>query len=178
MNFPSGSGGEEDEYVECIPLDTILGDVVKDDRDRPKPPHPAVKTIWETGTKPLVDLTSPVIGIDRKAAPLPIVGLPPPPPPRITGGVRLPPPEFDHHYEGKLTIRMVESIESMRLLCRQPWGATTIGCAYRRNEGDSCDIYLMDDAFMARHNQNMSELLRHEVGHCNGWPNDHRGALP
>jgi hypothetical protein len=33
-----------------------------------------------------------------------------------------------------------------------------------------------DDFLKRRGGRQFEELLRHEIGHCNGWPSDHGGA--
>ena len=40
---------------------------------------------------------------------------------------------------------------------------------------DSCRIILIDDAVMKARGWTTELLLRHEIGHCNGWPGNHPG---
>jgi hypothetical protein len=38
------------------------------------------------------------------------------------------------------------------------------------------EIIILDDASLARLGWNSDIIIRHELGHCNGWPADHPGA--
>ena len=82
----------------------------------------------------------------------------------------LPPVEYDHFYEGDLTIKMVSTIEELHALCKID-GA--LACAFRNEK--SCVIVMVHDEVMRRRNWTTGLLLRHEIGHCNGWPGDHSG---
>lgn len=44
-----------------------------------------------------------------------------------------------------------------------------IAAACARRVGLECHVWYQDGKLTA-------ELLRHEIGHCNGWPADHPGA--
>jgi hypothetical protein len=95
--------------------------------------------------------------------------LPPPPPPQTRYPI-LPPPEFDKPYDGDLTIRMLPTFEALRVACNV-YNPKMLACA-RHNE-KSCIIYLVEDEVMRERGWNSGLLLRHEIGHCNGWPGDH-----
>ena len=41
--------------------------------------------------------------------------------------------------------------------------------------GAQCVVYLRDNAEIRRQGWTRQIVLRHEIGHCNGWPGDHRG---
>jgi hypothetical protein len=91
----------------------------------------------------------------------------------------LPPVEYDRPYDGDLTIKMVPTVEQLHAECNSlnP-NPHTLACAYRRV--NSCVIYMVEDAVMRQRGWNTGILLRHEIGHCNGWAADHPGqrALP
>lgn len=82
----------------------------------------------------------------------------------------LPPVEYDHFYEGDLTIRMVGTIAELHAICKID-GA--LACAFRNAQ--SCVIVMVADEVMRSWNWTTGMLLRHEIGHCNGWPGDHQG---
>jgi hypothetical protein len=88
----------------------------------------------------------------------------------------LPPVEFDHPYKGKLIIKTVRSVAEMGAVCPT---ATKIACASISHgpitPKTTCLIYLRDDAEMRRQNWRRHLILRHEIGHCNGWVG-HAGA--
>lgn len=84
----------------------------------------------------------------------------------------LPPVEYDRNYEGDLTIKMVESVEELRDAC----GLTDpqiLGCSIRTPT--ACLIILVPDYVMRKRSWTSGLILRHEIGHCNGWPGDHNG---
>ena len=86
----------------------------------------------------------------------------------------LPPPEFDHVYEGDLTIVMVKTVEELLILCNIE-SQITLACSIRAYDGKSCLIMMVDDEVMRRRGWTTGLLLRHEMGHCNGWTQAHEG---
>jgi hypothetical protein len=87
----------------------------------------------------------------------------------------LPPVEYDHYYEGDLTIRVVPTLEELLARCNIT-NPITLACAmvYEKN----CVIYLLPDETMRKRGWTTGLLLRHEIGHWNGWPGDHPGERP
>jgi hypothetical protein len=86
----------------------------------------------------------------------------------------VPPPEFDHPYDGVLKVTTARDQNHVRELCPKANFSlgVALGCAHVQT--GSCWIILAPDA--ATH---FGELvLRHEIAHCNGWPADHCGAGP
>jgi hypothetical protein len=89
---------------------------------------------------------------------------------RITYGYA-PPEEYDHPYEGKLLISRENEQETMRLVCSRTSGRPVVACAM--NWGGECVIKLARERDMT---VSLDVVLRHEIGHCNGWSSpDHRG---
>ena len=88
----------------------------------------------------------------------------------------LPPIEFDHVPNKKLvTIKDVAAEEELRAICRWPKTspATLVGCA-DTSDPHVCHIYLSGKIpSWAGLTRNI--VLRHEMGHCNGWGKDHEG---
>jgi hypothetical protein len=85
----------------------------------------------------------------------------------------LPPLRYDRPYEGHLTIETVANWAALPASCRG-LSVRLVACAIRgesvRN-GDYCRIYILEHA--------RSDLvLRHEIGHCNGWPGHHPDERP
>jgi len=96
--------------------------------------------------------------------------LAPAPPPLQTRFPILPPPEYDRPYDGDLTIRVVPTFEALRVACNV-YNPAMLACA--RHNAKSCIVYLVEDELMRERGWNTGLLLRHEIGHCNGWPSDH-----
>jgi len=83
-----------------------------------------------------------------------------------------PPAEYDRFYEGDLTIKMVDTLEELHKLC-QIDNPKLLACS-QRNQW-SCVIVMVRDEVMRGRNWTTGLLLRHEIGHCNGWGADHAG---
>ena len=83
----------------------------------------------------------------------------------------LPPKEFDHEYDGELKIQHMIA-EDIDELCRGAVrdGQRALACtrAFYGNP-KSCTIYMMTEDDLARLGWNYNIVLRHELGHCNGW---------
>jgi hypothetical protein len=86
-----------------------------------------------------------------------------------------PPARFDHPYHGKLTIYSLPQAEVARR-CKMLVGIDAAayqlrGCSlYLGTPGTLCVIVMIDEPYG---NQTPTAVLRHEIGHCNGWPADH-----
>jgi hypothetical protein len=91
-----------------------------------------------------------------------------------------PPAKYDHPYTGKLTIERVTDPAAVRAHC--PNTKKPLGCAHHARDLSWCRVYVVSDEYI---NQQYSaetrklfgytyeNFLRHELGHCNGWPSDH-----
>src|SRR5262245_46702975 len=91
------------------------------------------------------------------------------------GGV-LPPLEYDHPYTKGVLIEVRGNKEKMGKLCPKSSFPITLGCAYAHER--DCTIVIADDDILKAQGLNYQIVLRHEVGHCNNWPNSHAGARP
>jgi hypothetical protein len=81
-------------------------------------------------------------------------------------GLVPPPAQYDHE-PNMPVVEHILSFEEVTAICGQRWGRdrTYLGCASVL--GGKCIIYRVDDA----------RVLRHERGHCSGWPSDHSMAV-
>lgn len=87
-------------------------------------------------------------------------------------GTLLPPPQYDH----PPTIPVIERVvqwDELQPFCRKvaerdkfvmATGAGAWGCAFLVQ--GKCYVFRLD----------MPDVARHELAHCNGWPNDHPGG--
>jgi hypothetical protein len=87
--------------------------------------------------------------------------------------VPLPPVEFDREYKGQLVVTKFNDYSLIRMICKDV--PTAIACSYRTyktttGEPISCLILLGPKA------HDDERALRHEIGHCNGWSNNHERA--
>jgi hypothetical protein len=87
----------------------------------------------------------------------------------------LPPPEYDFPFKGKLTIERSSYQHEVRLNCPYSPFPYLLSCAKPTGDG-GCYILMMDDAFLKKMGYPPEIVLRHEMGHCNGWPGHHPGA--
>jgi len=87
----------------------------------------------------------------------------------------LPPLEYDHPYKGHLDVVVAENAEQIRIGCRKTGGGSLrLACALRYE--DHCTIVRRPEADLLRAGFTLEVVMRHEIGHCNGWPQDHAGA--
>lgn len=87
-----------------------------------------------------------------------------------------PPPEYDHPYEGELIVRYAP-LDEVHEMCDAMLPAMqhrnfTLGCARRSQDNTSCLVVVLNKP-IARITP--EAVLRHEIGHCNGWGADHGG---
>jgi hypothetical protein len=87
------------------------------------------------------------------------------PPAAMIPHAPLPPVEFDVPYKGRLTVTNLEDYGIIRYICKNP---TAVACAVH-TWGD-CLILLGPGTW------SNGRVMRHELGHCNGWSNNHEGA--
>ncbi|TIV83785.1 MAG: hypothetical protein E5V64_06365 [Mesorhizobium sp.] len=88
-----------------------------------------------------------------------------------------PPARFDHSYSGKLTLRRLPQkqvvTECAKLFARYKVEATASlkqrGCSAITSK-TSCTVITVDKPYALATPQ---AVLRHELGHCNGWPASH-----
>ena len=95
-------------------------------------------------------------------------------------GERLvPPKEYDHPFAGELIVATAFDQDDVRAMCPSakfpPLGA--LGCAPHIGP-KRCRIVLAPDADIIKAGFPPDLVRRHEIAHCNGWPDNHPGALP
>jgi len=137
----------------------------------------------------------PTVGVVKSVTPWPA---PPPPAPKATAVVpnmpvmyrdpatgrilsienQLPPAEFDHLFAGNVDIVRIPTVEQTGAECG--YGRPVLGCTRRPGTGyvaaDRCIILVASDKALAPYHMSFEIVLRHEMGHCNGWDAQHTGA--
>jgi hypothetical protein len=105
--------------------------------------------------------------------------IPPAAPPKQNspGWAVLPPPEYDKPFTGKLTEIRVPP-ETMRAICLKTIFPLTLACAYPTTDQSECLIIMLSDEMLKAAGWTPEIVRRNEIGHCNGFPADHRGARP
>jgi len=90
----------------------------------------------------------------------------------------IPPAQYDRPYGGSLTVNTVPTQRALAEICPQAAARTPnmIGCAWRSPDGSQCRITLVSDAVLVALGSTRARILRHERGHCNGWPGHHPGG--
>jgi hypothetical protein len=91
-------------------------------------------------------------------------------------GKFLPPEEFDHPYEGKLHVIRVYSQDDVRRLCPRTTFNESYALACMTLFTNHCRITIAADDVIQAAGFEPDLVMRHEIGHCNGWPPDHKGA--
>ena len=89
----------------------------------------------------------------------------------------LPPVEYDKAFTGKLQEIRVPP-ETMRTICPKTNMPLTLGCAYPTRDQSECLIIMVADEIIRAAGWTAEIVRRHEIGHCNGFPADHRGMRP
>jgi hypothetical protein len=90
----------------------------------------------------------------------------------------LPPKEFDHPFAGELIEVTALDQDNVRRWCpTAKFPRWALGCTPEIRPG-RCWIVLAPDAEIIKAGFPPELVRRHEIAHCNGWPADHRGALP
>jgi len=89
----------------------------------------------------------------------------------------VPPLEYDYPFPGELKIARLASEAEVRVAC---YGADfssghALACNVRWGK-HRCDVYIAADKVLATVGLSYEVTLRHEQGHCNGWPGHHHGA--
>jgi hypothetical protein len=91
----------------------------------------------------------------------------------------LPPKEFDHEYDGELTIKYMipEDIDAQCRSAKRASGSTanrSLACTWAQQvPTKKCTIWMMTLPTLARLGWDYNIVLRHEIGHCNGWHHDY-----
>lgn len=87
----------------------------------------------------------------------------------------LPPIEYDHPFAGAVKIEIVATRNDLKTFCGGAFIAgLTLGCS--RHHGDVlCHVVLVDEKIIKEQGWTKELMLRHEIGHCNGWGADHAG---
>jgi hypothetical protein len=92
----------------------------------------------------------------------------------------VPPKEFDHPFPapGKVIVVPARDQDHVRELCpTAKFKGAALGCSGMTDSWD-CRIVLAADSVIIAAGFPPDLVRRHEIAHCNGWPADHRWALP
>jgi hypothetical protein len=82
-----------------------------------------------------------------------------------------PPPEYDYLFPGPIIITRKANLTELNRMCG---GNRIIGaCGERRSY--TCQIFMLEDNELANLGLSFKATIRHEIGHCNGWPGTHPG---
>jgi hypothetical protein len=95
----------------------------------------------------------------------------------------LPPMEYDYPPNGDVIIQRGDK-EKMEKECPKTPYPITFACAFRLagtpkgKPWPYCRIVIANADILRDAPWSYETILRHEFGHCNGWPKDHKGARP
>lgn len=67
--------------------------------------------------------------------------------------------------------------DTMARLCPKSVYPITLGCAPLITK-ERCEIVVANDDIIKAQGWTFPIVVRHEIGHCNGWSKDHPGARP
>ena len=93
-----------------------------------------------------------------------------------------PPAEYDKPYEGVLMTQRLP-FDQLRKVCAPGQMACAMPITVGPNGSGwqisltgnraACLIIMPSDSYLWEHHQDPKDTIRHETGHCNGWPGDH-----
>lgn len=84
-----------------------------------------------------------------------------------------PPARFAGKYKGRLSIEYIDTEAQLISVCKQfkrP-GKQLNGCSYWTGDRSQCWVFVIRVA--PTDCPNAEAILRHEIGHCNGWSKFH-----
>jgi len=87
----------------------------------------------------------------------------------------IPPVKFDFLYRGRLVIDRSSSQDEIKRRCPPTTFPYHLGCGGPQ-PGGWCHILMADDETIRKYGWTPEIVLRHEMGHCNGWTLDHKGT--
>jgi len=93
---------------------------------------------------------------------------------------QLPPKEFDHEYNGTLTL--FKELDQKDMPCRHErkreldeLGTRPYACVHANHFGpNTCAIWIMKRDEIEYDGWSYDIIMRHEIGHCNGWHHDEK----
>jgi hypothetical protein len=84
-----------------------------------------------------------------------------------------PPPEYDHPFSGKLEVHYLDDgALEIKAHCPANMYGQRLGCMTINRPG-YCQIYIGPIDELETYGLTDITVLRHEIGHCNGWPGNH-----
>lgn len=87
--------------------------------------------------------------------------------------VLLPPPQYDHPYEHRLIVETLPYFE-VDARCGKAFRARFEGCSWQFKDGmGNPTCHIIYPRLQDVNADVMVSLIRHETGHCVGWPADH-----
>src|SRR5262245_23743460 len=86
-----------------------------------------------------------------------------------------PPQEFDHAYDGRVHVEEVATQDDIRtrVCSRWKYPGQALGCS--QVIARICVIFKVSDQEIRAAGHDPDVFMRHEIAHCNGWPNHHPG---
>ena len=88
----------------------------------------------------------------------------------------LPPEEFDRPFDGQVSVWIVTQDHIRRHHCPKAKFNMGFALACAQKIVGTCYIFKVTDDELKQLGFDPDVVMRHEIGHCNGWRSDHRGA--
>lgn len=84
-----------------------------------------------------------------------------------------PPPPYDHPFHGQVAVSVATRAEVRSACAAYKVNAYTVACSRGVING-VCHVLIIADKELQAMGHTRRAVMRHEIGHCNGWPADHR----
>lgn len=100
--------------------------------------------------------------------------------------ILLPPAKYDRSFDGRVVIER-HSGKELKEHCIVPDPDGVMACAlggeikpnsyYRGWMSGVCTVHMLNDQELLVRGQRYDLVLRHEIGHCNGWTGNHEDGI-
>src|SRR5262249_46223249 len=92
----------------------------------------------------------------------------------------IPPAEYDRPYKGALTVHVNQLQQNMLQAgqCKLAFPGQFLFACNTIRPGYGCTIWMAPESEIVARGLTWELVMRHEIGHCNGWPADHAGGRP
>jgi hypothetical protein len=91
----------------------------------------------------------------------------------------LPPAVYDKPFPGRVIENTAVDMDDMAGLCSpNPKAGIAMGCSIHFDDSltgkpRACYVYFAPDWYLQRFSVTREAVRRHEIAHCNGWPQSH-----
>jgi hypothetical protein len=94
---------------------------------------------------------------------------------RVQNHAVIPPAQYDKPYMGTLIVTWAKTVKELHELCKPLNDPLLMACSKRYND-HACWIMYGPVEHMTSQGYTLETVKRHELAHCQSWPQDHPGG--